>query len=186
MTASSPVPKDSPLWLAWSAYTATEGYANTKRWAIHPEHTEGSLWAAFEAGFAALRAESDRLRKRADEGHAAHAASFGALVDISLLTDLGGEVDDYAAVVKAVASLRAELEAAQKDTARIDWLEENAYQLSTATEGETNDAIWDVFPNDVDLDDNTVVPNGRSIRQAIDEAIHAAARVPETPEPTHG
>lgn len=41
--------------IAWEAYKATEGYANTKRWATKPEHTEGSLWAAFEAGFNALK-----------------------------------------------------------------------------------------------------------------------------------
>src|SRR6185312_13301722 len=50
---TTPVSKDSPLWLAWEAYAATEEYANTKRWAVVPEHAEGSLWAAFERGFAA-------------------------------------------------------------------------------------------------------------------------------------
>lgn len=53
MTAMTPVDTTSPLWLAWKAYTETEEYANTKRWAAHPEHVEGSLWAAFERGFTA-------------------------------------------------------------------------------------------------------------------------------------
>jgi len=50
---TAPVSQGSPLWLAWEAYAATEEYANTKRWAVVPEHAEGSLWAAFERGFAA-------------------------------------------------------------------------------------------------------------------------------------
>lgn len=49
----TPVAKDSPLWAAWKAYQASEGYDNTKIHAINPEHTEGSLWAAFSAGWAA-------------------------------------------------------------------------------------------------------------------------------------
>lgn len=56
MTTMTPVDKASPLWLAWKAYTETEEYANTKLWASHPEHVEGSLWAAFERGFVALTA----------------------------------------------------------------------------------------------------------------------------------
>lgn len=50
MTTQTPLAADDPLMLAWKAYAATDEYANTKRWAIHPEHVEGSLWAAFVAG----------------------------------------------------------------------------------------------------------------------------------------
>ncbi len=53
MAESSPVAKDSPLWIAWNAYKSTEEYANTRRWTAHEEHRDGSLWAAFEAGFSA-------------------------------------------------------------------------------------------------------------------------------------
>jgi len=63
---TTPVSKDSPLWLAWEAYTATEEYANTKRWAVVPEHAEGSLWAAFERGFAAQSTPSP-IAGKADE-----------------------------------------------------------------------------------------------------------------------
>lgn len=49
-TAQSPLSANHPLMLAWEAYKATDEYANTKRWASHPEHAEGSLWAAFVAG----------------------------------------------------------------------------------------------------------------------------------------
>lgn len=51
--AMAPVPEDHPLMVAWKAYKESPDYANTKKWAMHEEHTEGSLWAAFMAGFAA-------------------------------------------------------------------------------------------------------------------------------------
>lgn len=38
--------------VAWTAYQATEDYANTKRWAGHGA-TDGSLWASFERGWLA-------------------------------------------------------------------------------------------------------------------------------------
>jgi hypothetical protein len=54
MSASSPVPTDHPLMKAWTAYKATDDYANTKRWAgLYSEATDGSLWAAFERGWLA-------------------------------------------------------------------------------------------------------------------------------------
>lgn len=53
MTAMTPVEKDSPLWLAWVAYTATPEYANTLKWATEGgKNVDGSLWAAFSEGFA--------------------------------------------------------------------------------------------------------------------------------------
>lgn len=47
----SPVPKDHPLLIAWEKYRQTEEYANTKKWATHNEHVDGSLWAAFLQGW---------------------------------------------------------------------------------------------------------------------------------------
>lgn len=44
-----------PLMVAWTAYKGTEEYANSRKWALHEKHVDGSLWAAFEAGFAAAR-----------------------------------------------------------------------------------------------------------------------------------
>lgn len=46
--------------------------------------------------------ERDALQKRCDEAHAALALAFGTLVNISLLTRLGGEVDEYSEVTRAV------------------------------------------------------------------------------------
>lgn len=73
--AMSPVPPDHPLMKAWTAYKAGDDYANSYKWAtagIDPppvkdrdptanyptaesyrRYVEGSLWAAFMAGFAA-------------------------------------------------------------------------------------------------------------------------------------
>lgn len=51
MTAMKPVAKDSPLMKAWEAYKLTDDYANTRKWAKHDEHVDGSLWAAFMQGF---------------------------------------------------------------------------------------------------------------------------------------
>lgn len=67
MSASAPCPDDHPLMIAWTKYRHTEEAANSDKWArtihvsgpmqgqiivSHP-HTEGSLWAAFMAGFEA-------------------------------------------------------------------------------------------------------------------------------------
>jgi hypothetical protein len=38
---------------AWNAYAATPQFANSKHWVTNPAHTEGSMWACFEAGYAA-------------------------------------------------------------------------------------------------------------------------------------
>lgn len=62
MSTSAQVPQDHPLMRAWNAYKATPEYANSKIWAQHAEHVDGSLWALFMAGWqaaidAALRGE---------------------------------------------------------------------------------------------------------------------------------
>ncbi len=67
-----------------------------------------------------VRIIADRaaLAKSEHEALAAHAASFGALRDISLLTDLGGEVDEYADVTLAVERICASRDALARDAAR--------------------------------------------------------------------
>lgn len=67
MPVAAQCPDDHPLMIAWEKYRATEEAANSDKWArtiqisepmqgqiivTHP-HTEGSLWAAFMAGFEA-------------------------------------------------------------------------------------------------------------------------------------
>lgn len=54
---------------AWSAYKATPEYANSRSWAKHSEHVDGSLWASFMTGWEAcggeqLRAELAASRER--------------------------------------------------------------------------------------------------------------------------
>ena len=51
MSNSQPLPKDAPVMIAWEKYQGSPEFENTKRWASHKEHVDGSLWAAFEAGF---------------------------------------------------------------------------------------------------------------------------------------
>lgn len=58
----APVPDDHPLMQAWTAYKATEEHANSLRWAA--THPEGSLWAAFMAGFQAATKRAGNLHER--------------------------------------------------------------------------------------------------------------------------
>lgn len=79
MTTTTPVDRDSPLYQAWLRYRESADYANTKQWATHDEHTEGSLWAAFEQGFRASQPSEGKepvaitglwLRRRDDNAEA--------------------------------------------------------------------------------------------------------------------
>lgn len=47
----SPVPNDHPLKLAWEQFRSTEEFSNSRQWASKDEHLDGSLWAAFVAGW---------------------------------------------------------------------------------------------------------------------------------------
>lgn len=70
MSIMTPVPSDHPLMKAWTAYQQTSEYVNSQSWARHPDHTEGSLWAAFERGWRAAKeaAEPESAHKPAREG----------------------------------------------------------------------------------------------------------------------
>lgn len=57
---------DEPLMQAWTAYKATDDFANTKKWATDvkwigsdPEHAVGQLWGAFVAGWKAAGGKID-------------------------------------------------------------------------------------------------------------------------------
>ena len=50
-TTMAQVDQDSPLWKAWLAYSETDSFRNTRRWALDPNHVQGSLWAAFHRGW---------------------------------------------------------------------------------------------------------------------------------------
>lgn len=45
------VSADHPMLIAWEQYKQTSDYANTKKWAAHDEHVDGSLWASFVQGY---------------------------------------------------------------------------------------------------------------------------------------
>lgn len=53
MPTETPFPADHPMLVAWNAYKLSEDFQNTRKWALHEEHVDGSLWAAFIAGYAA-------------------------------------------------------------------------------------------------------------------------------------
>ena len=55
MTTETPVPETDPLMIAWQAYKATGEYANTRQWAAHETHVDGSLWTAFVAGWSVAK-----------------------------------------------------------------------------------------------------------------------------------
>lgn len=53
MPDETPIAFDHPMKLAWDKYKGTDEYANTRRWALHEAHVDGSLWAAFNKGWMA-------------------------------------------------------------------------------------------------------------------------------------
>ena len=80
--------KDNPLMIAWANYKATEEYTNTKHWAARPEHVDGSLWAAFEAGFRAATEWAANLHEQVNSASNAErlngtpgAGAMGAVIE---------------------------------------------------------------------------------------------------------
>lgn len=53
MAAMSEMSMTHPLRAAWEQYKQTAEYQNTRKWAAHPEHLDGSLWGVWMAGFQA-------------------------------------------------------------------------------------------------------------------------------------
>ena len=53
MPVEQALPSGHPIMVAWEKYKTGDEYANTRRWAIDKNHTEGSLWAAFLEGWKA-------------------------------------------------------------------------------------------------------------------------------------
>jgi hypothetical protein len=79
--------------------------------AVHAHHAmNGEAYNAAIDAAAELRrlhAENETLRQQHLAAHNNSAALMGALTQVSLLTDLGGEVAEYADVVEAVRRLSA-------------------------------------------------------------------------------
>ncbi len=53
MPTETPLSPDDPRLIAWNAYKRTDTFRNARAWALQEEHVDGSLWAAFLAGYEA-------------------------------------------------------------------------------------------------------------------------------------
>jgi len=58
MPIETQVPDDDPLMIAWTAYKHSNEFVNSRKWALFEQHVDGSMWAAFEAGFRAAQPTS--------------------------------------------------------------------------------------------------------------------------------
>ena len=85
MTLMRAIGPNEPVMVAWKEYEASSDFANTKKWARHPdpEYTQGSLWAAFMAGFCAAIEQAKMLHESvnpaSDEERSNHVPGAGAM-----------------------------------------------------------------------------------------------------------
>lgn len=64
MPIETQLPDDDPLAIAWTAYKHSNEYIRSRTWASFEQHVDGSMWAAFEAGYRAGQQTSpDRTEK---------------------------------------------------------------------------------------------------------------------------
>jgi len=64
--AMQAVQKDAPVMVAWNNYKSCDEFKNARKWALHEEHVDGSLWAAFYAKI--VRPELPLIIRAAQEG----------------------------------------------------------------------------------------------------------------------
>lgn len=64
MPVERAIAADHPLMKAWTAYQKTEDYANSRRWAAHDEHRDGSLWGAFLKGWTLATERAGNLHEQ--------------------------------------------------------------------------------------------------------------------------
>lgn len=57
-TAADP---NSPLMVAWEQFKRSDSFANSRKWAEHDQHRDGSMWNCFMVGWMAATA-SERER----------------------------------------------------------------------------------------------------------------------------
>jgi hypothetical protein len=88
MPTTSPCPQNDPLMIAWAQFQATDDFQNAQRWAAHPEHLQGSLWAVFMAGFKAATERAADLHEQVDSASDAErldrlpgAGAMGAVIE---------------------------------------------------------------------------------------------------------
>lgn len=51
------IPNDDPMMVSWEHFKASIDYENTRKWALHEDHVDGSLWNAFMMGWLAKAAD---------------------------------------------------------------------------------------------------------------------------------
>jgi cation transport regulator ChaB len=64
--AMAEMPLTHPLRAAWEQYKQTDEYKNTRKWAAHPEHLEGSMWGVWLAAFNAATERAASLHESVD------------------------------------------------------------------------------------------------------------------------
>lgn len=78
--------------VAWKEYQASDEFTNSKKHAIHPEYVEGSLWAAFLAGFQAATERAAMLHESvnpaSDEERLKGAPGAGAMGAVMQYRDM--------------------------------------------------------------------------------------------------
>jgi hypothetical protein len=81
-----------PVMVAWKKYQETEDFARTAEWAIDLRYTEGSLWAAFHAGFCAATERAAGLHESvnpaSDEERSNHVPGAGGMGAVLQYRDL--------------------------------------------------------------------------------------------------
>lgn len=134
--AMRPVPQNAPVLRAWNIYKQSADYANTRKWAKHDEHVDGSLWAAFYAGyFACAVAESAQPPVAGEvDSHLKHIERVVVAYGMT-----AQHAESLAVVRTGIESLSAQVEAlkqeADEDNDLIDRLSKLLAETSIALKG---------------------------------------------------
>lgn len=59
MPIETQVSENNPMLIAWNKYKASDEYQNSRNWAKHEEHVDGSMWASFVIGWNASGEEKE-------------------------------------------------------------------------------------------------------------------------------
>lgn len=121
MSVETPIDPEAPVKLAWDEYRLTDAYENTRKWATHEEHTQGSLWAAFCQGWTRYPGEETKVSKLAArvaelEGAARELVEMTDLVGNAFegeSSDVGQAWDDLRGPLERLSALVTESEAAR-------------------------------------------------------------------------
>lgn len=87
MSVQQSVPENAPVMQAWKAHQKTEDYSNSLKWAVYPEHAEGSLWALFCAGYSACAIAMARDHLMTQQEHDATTDAIDLSIKFAELAD---------------------------------------------------------------------------------------------------